>query len=113
VFTSRAVDEWAHRNGVKLDFIRHGKPFENEYLEILNSRLRQECLEENWFTSLEDAKMKIEAWWKDYNEHRPHSSLGNETPRGICGEPGTISDRKNGEDSNLNSVQSRRSARIS
>ncbi len=79
-FTSRAVDEWAHQNGVKLDFIRPGKPVENAYIESFNGRLRQECLEENWFMSLEDAKMKIEAWRKDYNEHRPHSSLGDETP---------------------------------
>ena len=83
-FTSRAVDEWAHRNGVKLDFIRPGKPVENAYIESFNGRLRQECLEENWFTSLEDAKRKIEAWRKDYNEHRPHSSLGDETPRGFA-----------------------------
>ena len=83
-FTSRAVDEWAHRNGVKLDFIRPGKPVENAYIESFNGRLRQECLEENWFTSLEDAKMKIEAWRKDYNEHRPHSSLGDETPLGFA-----------------------------
>ena len=83
-FTSRAVDEWAHRNGVKLDFIRPGKPVENAYIESFNGRLRQECLEENRFASLEDAKMKIEVWRKDYNEHRPHSSLGDETPRGFA-----------------------------
>lgn len=83
-FTSRAVDEWAHRNGVKLDFIRSGKPVENAYIESFNGRLRQECLEENWFTSLEDAKIKIETWRKDYNERRPHSSLGDETPRGFA-----------------------------
>ena len=83
-FTSRAEDEWAHRNGVKLDFIRPGKPVENAYIESFNGRLRQECLEENWFMSLEDAKIKIEAWRKDYNEHRPHSSLGDETPRGFA-----------------------------
>jgi len=83
-FTSRAVDEWAHRCGVKLNFIRPGKPVENAYIESFNGRLRQECLEENWFTSLEDAKMKIEAWRKDYNEHRPHSSLGDETPLGFA-----------------------------
>jgi len=83
-FTSRAVDEWAHRCGVKLNFIRPGKPVENAYIESFNGRLRQECLEENWFTSLEDAKMKIEAWRKDYNEHRPHSSLRDETPLGFA-----------------------------
>ena len=80
-FTTRAVDEWTHRNGVKLDFIRPGKPIENAYIESFNSRLRQECLDENWFTSVEDAMIKIEAWRKDYNEYRPHSSLGDETPR--------------------------------
>ena len=48
-------------------------------IESFNDRLRQECLEENWFMSLEDAKIKIEAWRIDYNEHRPHSSLKDET----------------------------------
>jgi putative transposase len=80
-FTSRIVDEWAHRNGVKLDFIRPGKPVENAYIESFNGRLRQECLEENWFTSMQDAREKIEDWRVDYNEHRPHTSLGNQTPR--------------------------------
>ena len=79
-FTSRVVDEWAHRNGVKLDFIRPEKPIENAYIESFNGRLRQECLNQSWFTSLEDAKMKIEAWRTDYNEQRPHTSLGNQTP---------------------------------
>ena len=79
-FTSRAVDEWAHRNNVKLDFIRPGKPIENAYIESFNGRLRQECLNQIWFSSLEDAKIKIEAWRIDYNEHRPHTSLGNQTP---------------------------------
>ena len=55
-FTCRAVDEWAHRNGVKLDFIRSGKPIENAYIESFNGRLRQECLEQHWFVSMEDAK---------------------------------------------------------
>jgi putative transposase len=79
-FTSRAVDEWAHRNGVKLDFIRPGKPIENAYIESFNGRLRQECLNHSWFCSLEDAKIKIEAWRTDYNGHRPPTSLGNQTP---------------------------------
>jgi putative transposase len=83
-FTSRVVDEWAHRNGVKLDFIRGGKTIENAYIESFNGRLRQECLDENWFTSVGDAKIKIEACWKDYNEPRPHRSLGDETPRGFA-----------------------------
>ena len=79
-FTSRAVDEWAHRNGVKLDFIRPGKPIENASIESFNARLRQECLNQHWFASLEDAKIKVEAWRIDYNRHRPHTALGNQTP---------------------------------
>ncbi len=80
-FTCRDVDEWAHRNGVKLDFIRPGKPIENAYIESFNGRLRQECLEQHWFGSMEDAKEKIEAWRIDYNEYRPHTALENQTPR--------------------------------
>lgn len=65
---------------MKLDFIRPGKPIENAYIESFNGRLRQECLNQCWFSSLEDAKIKIEAWRIDYNEQRPHMSLGNQTP---------------------------------
>ncbi len=83
-FTGRALDEWAHRKGVKLDYIRPGKPVDNAYIESFNGRLRQECLDENWFTSIEDAKIKIESWRIDYNEQRPHSSLGNETPHSFA-----------------------------
>ncbi len=75
-FTSRAVDEWAHRNGVKLDNIRPGKPIENANIESFNGRLRRECLEESWFLSIEDAKIRIEEWRKDYNERRPHLRNG-------------------------------------
>ena len=74
------MDEWAHRSGVKPDCIRPERPIENAYIESFNGRLRQECLNQCWFTSLEDAKIKIEAWRKDYNEHRPDTSLGNQTP---------------------------------
>lgn len=69
---------------MKLDFIRPGKPIENAYIESFNGRLRQECLNQSWFSSLEDAKIKIEAWRKDYNEHRPHSSLKDETPQAFA-----------------------------
>ncbi len=84
-FTSRAIDEWAHRNGVKLGFIRPGKPVENAYIESFNGRLREECLDQHWFSSLEDAKIKIEAWRNEYNEIRPHSSLDDETPQVFAG----------------------------
>lgn len=80
-FISKALDQWAYSNGVTLDFSRPGKPTDNAFIESFNRSLRMECLDANWFLSLEDAKEKIEAWRVDYNQHRPHSALGNLAPR--------------------------------
>jgi putative transposase len=80
-FIGKALDEWACRTGVKLHFIGAGKPMENAYAESLNGRLRDECLSGNWFLSLADARDVIEAWRKDYNSARPHTSLGGLTPQ--------------------------------
>jgi len=79
-FISRVVDEWAYRKGVKLEFSRPGKPTDNAYIESFNGRFRQECLNQHWFETLEEARNKIEQWRVEYNETRPHSALGNETP---------------------------------
>jgi len=79
-FTSRALDDWAYRRGVLLDFIRPGKPVENGYIESFNGKLRDECLNANQFLSIDDARSKIEAWRTDYNLNRPHSGLGNVSP---------------------------------
>jgi putative transposase len=79
-FTSRALDAWAHQRGVKLHFIRPGKPNDNPYIESFNGKFRDECLNENWFISLDDARATIELWRRDYNQVRPHSSLDNMTP---------------------------------
>ena len=79
-FTSKALEDWAWRRGVKLDFIRPGKPMENGHIESFNGRLRDECLNVMQFMSLDDARAKIEAWRVDYNQRRPHSSLGHLTP---------------------------------
>lgn len=79
-FTSKALDRWAWSRGVELHFIRPGKPVDNCYIESFNGRLRDECLNENWFESLEDAKTIIESWRREYNGERPHSSLGDLTP---------------------------------
>jgi putative transposase len=79
-FAGSALDQWSFRTGVKIAFIRPGKPVENAYIESFNGKFRDECLNENWFTSLKDAQEKIEAWRKDYNCDRPHSSLGNLSP---------------------------------
>jgi putative transposase len=79
-FISKALDRWAYENGVTLDFSRPGKPTDNAFVESFNGRLRDECLNTHWFLSLEDARAKIDAWRRDYNESRPHTSLGWLTP---------------------------------
>jgi putative transposase len=79
-FTGKVLDKWAYRKGVKLNFIRPGKPIENAYAESFNGRLRDECLNTNWFLNLKHARNIIEDWRKDYNQVRPHSSLKNMTP---------------------------------
>ena len=75
-FVSRALDQWAYLHQVTLDFSRPGKPTDNALVESFNGRLRDECLNTNWFLSLDDARCKIEAWRRHYNESRPHTSLG-------------------------------------
>jgi len=79
-FISRVVDQWAYANGVALHFIDPGKPVQNAFIESFNGKFRDECLNQNWHTSLEDARRTIEAWRVDYNTVRPHSSLGYRTP---------------------------------
>jgi putative transposase len=79
-FISRVMDKWAYERGIELDFSRPGKPTDNAKVESFNGCLRQECLNEHWFLSLEDAKVKIEAWRRYYNETRPHSALQWATP---------------------------------
>jgi putative transposase len=80
-FVSVALATWAEERGVELDFIEPGKPVQNCFIESFNGTFRDECLNEHWFTSLEDAEEKILGWWRRYNEERPHSSLGVKTPR--------------------------------
>jgi len=79
-FQSRALEDWAYRRGVQLDFIQPGKPVENAFIESCNGRLRDECLNVHQFASLAEAQAIIEAWRVDYNTRRPHSSLGHLTP---------------------------------
>jgi len=71
---------WASFNGVKLDFSRPGKPTDNAVIESLNGRLRDECLNQHWFLSLDEARAVTEAWREDYNRVRPHGALDNRTP---------------------------------
>ncbi len=79
-FISKALDKWAYDNGVELDFSRPGKPQDNALVESFNGSFRDECLNVNWVLSLEDAGVKIEGWRIEYNDWRPHTSLGNKTP---------------------------------
>ena len=79
-FISKALDKWACEQGVELDFSRPGRPTDNAKAESFNGRLREECLNAHWFLSLQDAKQKIEAWRRYYNEERPHSARAWMTP---------------------------------
>ncbi|WP_422923355.1 IS3 family transposase [Singulisphaera sp. PoT] len=97
-FTGRMLDLWAHLNGVTLDFSRPGKPNDNGFIESFNGRVRDECLNQSYFLSLEDAREKLESWRVEYNEHRPHSALGYLAPKEFASSPAgkqrTSSDRK-------------------
>lgn len=79
-FISNALDAWAYERGIKLQFIRPGKPVDNCYMESFNGKFRDECLNENWFMSLDHARKIIEDWRIDYMQIRPHSSLEDMTP---------------------------------
>ncbi len=80
-FAGQALDVWAYERGVQLHFIEPGKPVQNAFIESFNGKMRDECLNEHWFMSLGEARQTIEVWRRDYNEVRPHSALGNRTPR--------------------------------
>jgi putative transposase len=77
---SRALEEWARRHTVSLRFIDPGKPIQNAHCESFHGRLRDECLNEHWFLRLGEARRIVEAWRQDYNQARPHSALGYQTP---------------------------------
>ena len=79
-FTGKSMLTWAHRQSIQLRLIEPGKPNQNAYVESFNGRLRDECLNEHWFTSLAHARAVIEAWRCEYNEERPKKSLGGLTP---------------------------------
>jgi len=80
-FIGKELDQWCYQNGVDLHFIKPGTPTENCYIESFNGTFRDECLNTNWFLSIHEAGMIIEKWRREYNEERPHSSLGGLTPR--------------------------------
>lgn len=82
-FISKEFDKWAYDNNVILDYSRPGKPTDNPFIESFNGSFRDECLNVNWFLSLDDAYEKISAWVEEYNNFRPHSSLNDLTPQQV------------------------------
>lgn len=85
-FIAIALDIWAFKHGVQLQFIQPGKPTQNAIIESFNGKFRSECLDQNWFESLDQAKEKINLWRNDYNEVRPHSSISMKTPNEYAAE---------------------------
>ena len=79
-FTSKALYQWAYENKVTLHFITPGRPMENGYIGSFHGKFREECLNEHWFLTLDDARETIESWRIDYNQVRPHIALGCLTP---------------------------------
>jgi putative transposase len=79
-FTGKAMMIWAHRQRIEMQLIELGMPNKNSYVESFNGRLRDECLDERWFTSLDHARRVIETWRREYKEERPKRSLGGLMP---------------------------------
>jgi putative transposase len=79
-FAGRLVDLWAYANKVKMQFSRPGKPTDNAFIESFNGSLRDECLNAHWFADLTDAKQKLQAWQREYNESRPHRAVNELSP---------------------------------
>ena len=89
-FICLALDKWASDNNVRLKFSRPGKPTDNGNIESFNGKFRDECLNIHWFSSLEQARKLCEEWRIDYNEERPHSSIGYKTPKEFADELGIM-----------------------
>jgi putative transposase len=89
-FAGQALDVWADQRGIKLHFIDPGNPIQNAFIESFNGKMRDECLNEHWFRTLNEARQTIEAWRRDYNEVRPHSSLSNRTPQEFTARAATL-----------------------
>jgi putative transposase len=80
-FSGRVLDQWAFYNQVQLDFSRPATPTDNAFIESFNASVRKELLNASWFTTMAEARARMVAWRKEYNEDRPHSSLQDRTPK--------------------------------
>ncbi len=106
-FTSRHFLAWCVERGIELVHIQPGKPTQNAYVESFNGRLREECLNVSWFQNLFEARRQIAAWRQEYNEERPHSSLGYRTPREFAGQVRGMSCGKDGDEAALENAKER------
>jgi putative transposase len=79
-FAGTALDAWADQHGVRLHFIQPGKPVQNAFIESFNGKFRDECLNEHWFVTLQEAQAVIAVWRREYNEERIHNTIGDVTP---------------------------------
>lgn len=79
-FTSKAMFFWSKKTQVRLSFIQPGKPTQNAFCESMNGKFRNECLNQPWFRTFDEARYEIDSWRKHYNNVRPHSSLGYQSP---------------------------------
>lgn len=79
-FTSRAFMGWALSHGIRHILIQPGRPMQNGYIESFNGKFRDECFNDHWFQTLHQARAMIATWRRDYNEARPHSSIGRTPP---------------------------------
>jgi putative transposase len=92
-FVSRDLHLWALQRGITLDFSRPDKPTDNAFIESFNGKFRTECLNAHWFMRLPDAREKVKAWRREYNELRSHSAIGNKTPISLVNRPPACSPR--------------------
>ena len=90
--TSRYFLAWCIERQIELRHIQPGKPVQNAHVESFHGRVREECLRVSWFENLFEARRKIAAWRVEYNEQRPHSSLGYRTPKEFAAWMGAASD---------------------
>ena len=79
-FRGREMDAWAFQHKIRLHFIDPGKPMQNGFVESFNDKFRYECLNAHYFLGLDDARRRVESWRREYNERRPHRSIGRIPP---------------------------------
>ncbi len=93
-FTGKHFQQWAIQKKIDIRYTRPGKPLDNDYIESFNGKLRDECLNEHWFLNLKHAQQVIEKWVIEYNEERPHSSLGDMKPYAFVKEQKALQEKR-------------------